>query len=142
MSKQAKIYLYIGIGVVLLIGIVAAIFYFKGKNQVTLQYSPGELPGNPGSGTQYGASNNELKTLSQDLYDEMNGYNILGHDMGPYKRAVYLNDNDLIKLYNTFNTMFQKESDQTLYEWIDNEKFNSHDITDALLAKMAKLNLK
>lgn len=142
MSKQNKTYLFIGIGIILVIGIVATVFYFKGKKQVTLQYTPGQLPGNPGSGTTYGASNDELKTLAQDLKDEMTGLNLLGHDMEPYKRALVLNDTDLIKLYNTFNTLYQKESGSTLYQWIDDEKFSDHSVTDTLLNKMAKLNLK
>lgn len=140
MSKQQKTYLYIAIAVILIIGIVAAVFYFKGKKQVTLQYTPGELPGS--TGTNYGASNDEIKTIAQSMYDDMNGLNLLGHNMDSYKRALVLNDADLIKLYNAFNIAYQSEGEGTLYEWIDDEKFSDNTVTDTLLNKMAKLNLK
>lgn len=142
MDKKQKTYLFIAIGALVLITIIAVYFYLQGKKTVSIQYTPGELPGNPGSGTGTSASNNEIKVLAGKLYDDMNGLNLLGHNMEPYMDALILSDNDLIKLYNTFNTLYQAKTGQTLYEWIDNEKFYENDITDSLLLKMQKLNLK
>jgi len=139
--KVTKVHIYIAIGVLVLLAVLSFYFYRRGKKQVTIQVAPGELPGNPGSGTQYGASNDEIKTIARELFEDMDGYNWSGHNMAPYNRALLLNDSDLVKLYNTFNTLHQTDSGQTLTAWIDNEKYFDNEIPDALLTRFAKLNL-
>jgi hypothetical protein len=115
-------------------------FYRQGKKTVTLQALPNDLPGNPGS-VSAGASNNEIKLIAQQLYDDMDGYNFAGHNYDPYNRAITLSDTDLVKLYNTFNSLYQADSKETLKQWIESESYYSNDLPDALLARFAKLNL-
>jgi hypothetical protein len=139
----SKTQIYIIGGILLFLFALGYFFYRKGKSQVTLQYGPGELPGNPSSGTQLGASNEEIKKIAGDLYNDMEGLNILGHSLGPYKAAILLNDNDIIKLYNTFNAQYQKSSGQTLTQWIESEAFSSTFEAPAytLHDRLRKLNL-
>jgi hypothetical protein len=145
----SKIYLYIAIAVLLLIIGLSVFFYFKGKKKgsekTSIQYLPNDLPyGDPGNGgAAAGSSNVEIKSIANDMYDDMDGWNVItGHDMEPYKRAAILSDTDFVKLYNTFNSLYQLDSGQTMKEWLVNEKFWNNDITDALIDRCTKLNLK
>ena len=129
------------VGAVLLFLVVLAyIFYKRGKKQVTLQSAPGELPGNPSSGNVTGASNDEIKRIANNLYADMNGFNGLGHDYEPYRNALLLNDPDLVKLYNAFNTMYQSKSGQTLTQWILSERYYYPGDPSLLVQRLKKLN--
>ncbi len=135
-----KKYIYISIGVLLFLVVLAIVFYKKGKNNVTLQSLPGELPGNPSSGNITGASNDEIKNIANQLYEDMSGFNGAGHNYEPYERAALLNDTDLIKLYNTFNTLYQKDSGETLTEWISNERYFNPGTPGLIISRLKKLN--
>jgi hypothetical protein len=135
-----KKYLYIAIGVLLLLVLLGWYFYRQGKKTVTLQSAPGELPGNPTSGNVVGASNDEIKRIANGLYGDMKGLNLNGHMYDPYNAAVLLNDADLIKLYNTFNTLYQQDSGETLTSWISNEYYAYPDVPGTLFARLKKLN--
>lgn len=140
----SKTQIYIALGVLLFLILLAWYFYKRGKSQITLQSLPGELPGNPGSGNVSGASNDEIKNIAVKLHGDMSGWNFLGHNPQPYSDALLLNDGDLIKLYNTYNTMYQKESGQTLTQWIEAESYTllSEDNPHALYNRLLKLNAK
>lgn len=138
--KLNKNIVIIVIVAVLLLGAIGFYFYKQGKKTVSIQYGAGELPGSQGS--QLGASNEEIKKIANALFDDMDGFNWNGHDMEPYKAALLLSDNDIIKLYNAFNIMYQVQSGQTLTGWIENEKFYNNEVTDTLTARLKKLNLK
>lgn len=128
------------ITVLLLLIILLWYFYKQGKKQVTLQYLPGELPGNASSGNTTGASNDEIKNLANALYTEMDGWNLMfGHNLGPYNQANLLNDSDIVKLYNTFNALYQKESGETLTQWLKNEQMLGQPGA-TLIARLQKLN--
>lgn len=129
----------IAVAVIILLVVLGWYMYRQGKKQVTLQYLPGELPGNPGSGNLSGASNDEIKAIANALYEDMSGFNLFGHKQAPYNSANLLNDTDLIKLYNTFNSLYQKESKQTLTQWIDNES-GIGVAGSTLIARLKKLN--
>ena len=141
MFKNKKI-IYIVIAVVIFLIVLAYFFYRKGKKQVTLQYMPGELPGNKESGNITGASNDEIKNLANSLYQDMKGLNWRGHNATIHKNATLLNDSDLIKLYNTFNTTYQKNSAETLTSWLKNETFGYGDTEygPLLRDRLLKLN--
>lgn len=136
---QKKV-IYIGIAVVLFLSILGWYFYRQGKKTVTLQSLPGELPGNPGSGNTNGASNDEIKNVANGLYSDMAGPNVLGHNYEPYNKAVLFNDTDIVKLYNTFNSLYQKDSGQTLTEWVQGEYYYFPDVPGTLLNRLKKLN--
>lgn len=126
--------------VLLFLVILAYIFYKRGKAQVTLQSAPGELPGSPSSGNITGASNDEIKRIANNLYADMNGFNGLGHTYEPYNQALLLNDADLVKLYNAFNTMYQSKSGQTLTQWILSERYLQPNSPGILVERLKKLN--
>lgn len=136
-----RIQLYIGIAVLLFLVGLGWFFYRRGKKQVTLQYGPGELPGNPGRGSQLGASNEEIKKIANDLYADMNGFNVFGHDYEPYQEANMLSDNDLIALYNTFNASYNDENEGTLTHWISSERYSDTTLPSLLIARLKKLNM-
>jgi hypothetical protein len=142
MPTKYQLYL-LAIVAVFIIGL-SWFFYSKGKKTVTLQNLPGELPGNPDSGNVRGASNDEIKSIATDLYQDLNGFNIFGHDSGPYDRANLLDDIDLVKLYNAFNTQYQKESNQTLTQWLDSDVFApwGYITMNNLRKRLIKLNSK
>jgi len=135
-----KKYYIIGGIVLLFLVLLGWYFYRQGKKQVTLQYLPGELPGNETSGNVVGASNDEIKRIVNGLYSDMSGLNLTGHTHDPYNAAVLLNDADLVKVYNTFNTLYQEESGETLTEWIASESYVYPEIPGTLLARLRKLN--
>lgn len=139
--KFTKTHMYIAIAVLVLLVALGFYFYKQGTKKVTLQSLPNELPGNPGS-VNSGASNDEIKLLAEALFNDMDGYNFTGHDYEPYNKALTLSDTDLVKLYNTFNTLHQKDSGETLTQWIINEQYNYYNIPDLVLARFAKLNLR
>ncbi len=124
---------------IILIGL-GIYFYRQGKKQKTLQSLPGELPGNPGSGNTTGASNDEIKNIASGIFDDIDGYNLFGHDNEPYNNAVLLNDTDLVKLYNTFNTLYQDKLGETLTVAMTNEKYWETNNPDIILKRLKRLN--
>lgn len=134
-----KIKIYIAVAVLLFIIGLAWFFYKRGKKQVTLQSLPGELPGNPSSGNVTGASNDEIKSIANNLFEDISGLNFLGHNQAPYDAANLLNDADMIKLYNTFNTQYQAELEETLTVALDNE-VGLGTSGDILIKRLKKLN--
>lgn len=145
MSPRTKTYAIIGLVALVVLVSVAIYFYKKGKKQVSVQVLPYDVAGEPTGtgqpGTGNGISNNQIKVLVQKLYDDMSGFNWSGHDQAPYQEMSTLSDTDFVRVYNLFNTLYQKESEQTLREWIDNEKYAFSFLTDSILQRMAKLNL-
>lgn len=136
--------MYIAIAVLVIIVALSFYFYKKGKKTTSIQYLPGDLPyGNSGNGSNQttGASNSEIKSIAQSMFADMDGFNIWGHDIEPYQRASTLSDTDFVKLYNTFNALYQTESGETLTQWLVNEKFYNNEVTDSLITRCAKLNL-
>lgn len=139
---MSKTYITIAVVTILLLAFVGFYFYRRGKKQTTLQYLPGELPGNKERGNQVGASNDELKLLANALHSEMKGLNWFGHNMEPYKRALLLNDTDIVNLYNTFNELHQRQSGETLTQWLQGETWSQYTEREGLLLiqRLQKLN--
>lgn len=139
--KVTRKHIYIAAAVLVVLVALGIYFYHQGKKTVTIQDAPEDLPGNPGS-TSVGASNDEIKNVANGLYEEMKGLNLIGHKMEFYKRALLFSDTDIVKLYNTFNALYQSESTQTLTQWLNNELFSSTFENEAitLTARLKKLN--
>jgi len=140
MFKNNKHIIIISAVVLIILSFLLWWFYRQGKKTVTLQSLPNELPGNPQSNNVTGASNDEIKNIVNALYTDMKGYNIFGHNYQPYQAATLLNDSDIIKLYNAFNSLYQTASGQTLTSWISNEKFTEPNTPGLLVARLKKLN--
>lgn len=126
--------------VVLLIAIgIAVWFYFQGKQKGSEQTnlnlsSPLDSQGNAPS-----ASDAEIRQLAQQLYEDMDGLNVFGHDETVWNNFMALNDADIIKLNNRFNSEYQAESGESFVEWVDNE---SGDLPEQAMVRLKKLNLK
>lgn len=136
-SKQ----ILIVVAVILVIFIIIGIwFYRKGKKQTTIAPVPKDIV--PGSNNAYGVSPAEILSIADALHTEMDGLNLWGHDVAPYVRLVNLSDTDFVKVYNAFNEKYQKESKETLKGWIESETFVFDDVTDAIIERMGRLNLK
>lgn len=117
---------------------IGVYFYFqgkkKGKEQTNLNLSsPLDQQGNAP-----GASEAEIRTLAQQLHDDMDGLNLLGHDDTLWKQFMALNDNDVIRVNNRFNSEYQAESGESFVEWVENE---SGTYPDSALVRLKKLNL-
>lgn len=122
---------------VVIIG-VAIYYYRKGKKTTTI-VDPNLLPDGSSGGTT-GASNDELKNLANEMYKDMDGWNLNGWNVTIYNRALLLNDRDIAKLYNTFNAYYQKENGETLTQMINNERFKPS-VLVLLELRLKKLNL-
>lgn len=144
-------------GTLILIVVVLALaiaiglyFYFQGKkkgsNQTNVDISS---PLNQ-DGSVPAASEQEIKQLAEDLYDDMKGANFV-HTLTPWNKLNALSDSDFIKVNNNFNANYQAESEQSFKEWVENEStspwLSSGNILfksakDTTLARMKKLNIK
>lgn len=139
MKVSTKQFLIIA-GIVLVVFIIIGIwFYRKGKKQTTIAPLPLD---NPDANNAYGVSFSELLQIADAMHKDMDGLNLLGHDVTPYEKYAALSDTDFVKVYNVYNEKYQKESGETLKEWIESESYAFDDVTDSILARMGRLNLK
>ena len=130
----------IGFAIILVLVIAVAIFYYRKGKKETKNTNPNLLPDGSTGGTT-GASNDEIKNLANEMFKDMNGWNILnGWNTSIYSRALLLNDADIIKLYNTFNAYYQSKYDQSLTEFIYSEQFKPS-VMVLLEQRLRKLNL-
>jgi hypothetical protein len=114
------------IAVILVVIVVAIIFYRKGKSKTTLSELPTDAP--EGSGTGNGGVNmsgqqistNEVTLLAADLHEDI--HEIFGtRNTSLYERLANLSDTDLIRVYNTYNTKYQAEDNETMLEALESE---------------------
>jgi hypothetical protein len=133
--------------------LIAGILWFvyrRGKKDATITNAP--LPtDNPNSptGSQVINSNSAaIRELSMRLYNDMKGTNVLGRDIEAYQNLLLMSDTLFTGVYNDFNSLFFKESKETLTQWIKGENFwltngfTGAQLKDLLIARFAKLNLK
>lgn len=149
----------IAIGVVLfLLLIVGLVVYFAGKSKGKLQSTinlSNPVIDNPYDQNNQGnvTSTAEVKQLSEAIYNDMNGSNVVNHDIDTWNRVLSLSDTDFIRVYNEFDTAHQKDSGQSLAQWVNNEtaytlgnlfgtNFGWSNVKDIVLKRMARLNLK
>ncbi len=130
------------ISFIVIVILVAVLFYIKGRKTVTIA----KLPTDPG-GNATAASEGEISRIATALYNDMNGFNwFFSHSTAPYSDALTLSDTDFVKLYNFFNTKYQKESGETLVGWMNAENVLPTDSIYTLMGQMnsrfGKLNLK
>ncbi|MGZ4079564.1 MAG: hypothetical protein ACXVPW_18240 [Bacteroidia bacterium] len=128
----------------LFIGVIAFIFYQKGKKTTTIAQVPTDnVPGDPGNSA--GVSDSDITKIAGDLHTEMDGFN-WERDTAPYHALMLLGNADFVRVYNAFNTKFQAASGATLKGWIDGEKSIWDTDFDAvkkdILSRMESLNLK
>jgi len=120
-------------------------FYRQGKKTTTIAKLPTD---DPNTGNQSsGVGDSVISQISTDMYNDMKGLNWGSyHDETPFNSAMTLSDTDFVKLYNFFNTKYQKDSEATLTAWLNGEKAIPYSPFDSvkvvMLSRLGKLNLK
>jgi hypothetical protein len=135
-----KTTIIITIIVIVLIMIIAAYFYYQGKKTTTIAKVPVDNP--DGTNNPSGVGDGVISQISGDLHSDMNGWNILGHNVTPYQQLVALSDTDFVRVYNLFNTNYEPASKETLIGWINDEDFWNKDVQNSILERAARLDLK
>jgi len=107
--------------VVLVIIIVLYMTYIAGKkaSSTSQAKAPSDVIGVPltEEETQY------LDALAVSLYNDMKGVN-WNWNGDIYDELSLLSDSNLVALSNIFNFKFEKDSGETLLQWLENENFN------------------
>lgn len=116
--KQKAI--FVGIILVVLGGIIW-FAYSKGASKTVIAPLVNDSPDN----NTPGISDTEVNQIAQSLYDDMSGFNLLGHKTQPYESLLALSDTDFLRVYNKFNSS-DYSGGKTLEEWVNDE----YDITD------------
>ena len=135
------------------IGIIAAIvvvifiaigiyFYLKGKKTTTIAPLPTDQPDPNQPNNANGVGAGMISQIADSLYNDMKGWNWLGHDATPYKQLDSLSDTDFVAVYNDFNTKHQSESGETLVQWINGEQYAFADVQNSIRDRFGRLNLK
>jgi hypothetical protein len=145
MDKKTKKQMVIG----LLVFAAILFIYFKGKAAGKLGKAkkvklPNDIIGggsNTDPNTGQIINGSKIRSISVALHDDMNGYNVTGHDMTPYKDWVTLSNTGFVAVYNDFNKQYFSEGNGTLKEWIVDEMYRDSLVDDIILPRMASLNL-
>lgn len=133
MDKKIKTYLIIG--AIALVLLVSLLIYAYHAGKKTTSIAPvvkddPNAPANDPTNNPAGVSDTDIKTLVEKLYKDMSGANVLGHDSQAYKDLLALSDTDFERVYNEFNSEYQKDSGQTFKGWINGE--GGYGLTDLL----------
>jgi len=110
--------------VIIIIVLVLYFTYRAGKNAsgTSTANTPPDVVGTPltDEEAQY------LNALAVSLYNDMNGVN-WNWENNIYDEVSLLSDSKLVALSNIFNFKFEKDSGETLLQWLENENFNWDD---------------
>jgi len=136
---------------VLVMIVVAIIFYRKGKGKTTLTDLPTEglnaSTGNGGvnlSGVQ--VSTNDLIQMAADMHEDINCI-FCTRNSALYERVAALSDTDLGRLYNMYNTKYQAQDKETMLQALQGELTGAFSTTFAgnvksIISRLEKYNLK
>jgi hypothetical protein len=132
--------LYPIIGTALFLGLAGFLLYRSGKKAGKGEKPTIKVPEVQGEKE----SAETITALANSLYEDMNGYNFWGHTNKYYEQAMELDDVDLVRLYDAFNSAYQPESQQTLTEWLYNEDAvlepQFGELKSQLVERLRKLN--
>ncbi len=82
-----------------------------------------------------------IRQYTLRFYDDMSGWNWLGHDMALYDEFKDVPNKIFIGTYNDFTEKYMSEDEGTLREWIVNEGFTDISSPKVIIDKMAYLGL-
>jgi hypothetical protein len=144
LSNTSK-YLIIG-GVILVLALGIGLYlYFSGKaagkraGSINLSSSGGP------DGNAPAASVSEVRQLAGKLYADMDGINFWGHNLDVWKDFLAMSDEDVIRVYNEFDTEYQKKTGQSLTQWVNSETGTGVDAWDqfkpTIIQRLNKLKL-
>ncbi len=123
--------------VFLIIALISFHFYRKGKKTTTIVQPPADN----GTGPAVNVPTTTITAIANDLHTDMDGFNFSGHDVKPYQELMALSNTDFVRVYNTFNTLFQGPSGQTLREWIESESYAFDDVVESIIQRFNALNI-
>lgn len=138
--------------VILVLLVITGILYFvyrKGKRAGTFSNAPlpSDNPNTPTGSQVINQNSAVIRELSIRLYNDMRGTNVLGRDIEAYQNLLLMSDTLFTAVYNDFNSLYYKDSKETLTQWIKGENFwltngfTGSQLKDLLIARFAKLNL-
>lgn len=146
LDRKTKTIIILSVVFIAIIVGFSLFYYYKGKAKNSIAPL---IKDNPNStdpnNNPAGVDDSTIKIISENLYSEMKGSNLSGHNAAPYQALLELSDTDFERVYNQFNTDHQGESSETLTQWV-NDQWSGW-LTDfdglkkAILARCAKLNL-
>lgn len=146
-GKLAGVKMYVYAALIVLIIVVA--IYFVGRKSGSTKIEQVPLPNDTNSGKQLtDAEATKVRTIAQELHDDMDGLNLLSHKLDPYRELSNLSDTMFVAVYNDFNTLFA-DSGETLRKWLENETWYTFGLTSIfaelkqnILDRMNRLNLQ
>lgn len=104
--------------------------------------STGTDTGTGGVGTSPTVTGEQIRAITLALYEDMDGFNWIGHNMQPYEDLAHGSDQLNVSVYNDFNALYLNEGKGTLKKWILDEQFAQSDTTDLVLDRFSTLNLQ
>lgn len=136
--------------ILLVLVVIGVLFYYNGraagKRKGSINVST--TPTDPGSGNTASSSQTEINTIASLLHTDMNGLPWTGHDTDPWERWTVLSDTDFIRVSNRFNELYQKESGETMKQWVEGEGWGGagalskwKQLRDIALVRMDKLHI-
>jgi hypothetical protein len=139
MDKNTK---YASIGAMAVLALVM-FTYYKGRASGSPLIEQAPLPVNKG------LSNTDqqfVRELVLKLYDALKGFGNIFRDDTPFIRLATSPDKIFIATYNDFNTLYGKEDNGTLRDWIKDDWYYAGTQTSGavttILGRMDALNLK
>ncbi len=123
--------------------VLAALSYYKGKanGSSTIDYVP--LP--TGNGVLTNTDSQLVRELVLKLHNSLKGVGNIFRDEKPFVRMANASDKMFIGIYNDFNSMYAKDDQGTLRNWINDDWFHTGTETAGavltILGRMDTLNL-
>jgi hypothetical protein len=146
LSAKAK---WIIAGIILLILLTIAFFIYragKKKGGVNVSKPLVDNPNNTSNNNIPAASNSEITSVAESIFNDMKGLNWLGHNIDLWNtRVLTMSDTDFSRLYDEYNKSHQVESGLTMRQWVSEETDQDPkwlQIKEAVLIRMNKLNFK
>lgn len=143
-SLSPKQRLILIIGSILFVSLLAFLLWYSarqsGKRKGAINLSSPLAPDTSAPAV----SEAEVRQIAQNIYKEVSGGTIY-HSVDLWKKFLVLSDSDIVRVYNEYDTEYQKESGETLTQWIDGEwsipGSEWRHIKSTVLERLAKLRL-
>ena len=125
--------------------IIFAVWYFakeSGKEEGKIDLSSSTQP----DGSAPSASTAEISQIAAKLFKDMDGANYWGHNSAVWQDFLALSDADVTRVYNEFDIQYQKQSGESLKQWVESEMSGGlldgwATIQPVVLQRFAKLKL-
>lgn len=127
--------LYVAGGFVLLVIVVIVVYNY------IMKHKPAKLPHETDWGRDL--TKEESATISRitvELYNDMDGWNLSGHDNKIYKETASLNERLLVGVGNFFRDKYK----ESLIEWLKGENFfgEADEFSKIIIARLSTLGVQ